>query len=134
MDANVAVVLVAVVTGVFGVITAILNNNQKKVVEKVKKQTLFVKKEKGLKQKLNQKEKEREKTIHDVMLLILDTNLSILKNQNPDVVDDEVFKKSDELKARFTEISETIDDLYQQYDIVLSMTEEFENDLVNKKK
>lgn len=133
MDAGLTSIILGVITGIFGVITAVINKRQKSVEERVAKQTIFVKKEKGLKQKLNQKEKEREETIHDVMILILDTNLSILKNQNPDIVDETVFKKSDELKQRFSDLSESIDDIYKEYELVLSMTEEFETDLKKPK-
>lgn len=132
MDAGTASVILGIITGIFGVITAIINKRQKSVEKRVEKQALFVRKEKGLRQKLNQKEKEREETIHDVMILILDTNLNILKNQNPEIVDDEIFRKSEELKQRFSYLSESIDNIYKEYELVLSMTEEFEADLNGK--
>lgn len=134
MDANIATVLVALIGVIGTTITAIINKKQKVVMQKVEKQNLFVAKEKGLRQKLNQKEKEREETIHDVMLLILDTNISILKNTaSKDLVDSEVFKKSEELKQRFNDISESIDDIYREYEIVLEMTNSFQEEIKNNK-
>lgn len=133
MDAGVATVIVALLGMIGSLGGAIITKRQKLISQKVEKQNIFITREKGIRQRLNQKEKEREETIHDVMLLILDTNLSILKNtQHGDLVDDEVFKKSEELKKRFNDISNSIDDIYKEYELILEMTKNFQDEVNNK--
>lgn len=130
MDAGVATVLVALIGLVSTIVTGIMSKKNKAIAQKVEKQNIFITKEKGIRQKLNQKEKEREETLHEVMLLILDTNLSILKaTQNEDLVDDKVFKDAEELKKKFNDISESMDDIYKEYELILEMTKDFQDEV-----
>jgi hypothetical protein len=74
------------------------------------------------------KEKERESVIQDILVLILDTNLHILRNTQiagAVLVDDEVYNKSEELKKKFFIITDSIKEITKEYEMVLDMTNEF---------
>lgn len=133
MDQYLSTVVIALITGLFSVITLIIQKKQDKVINKIDEQTLFIEKEKALRQKLTQKEKDRETIIHEIMILILDTNLSILKNSQieggANIVDDEVFKASDSLKEKFAQVSDDIEQLAKEYEMVLNMTAEFQREV-----
>lgn len=132
MDQYLSTVIITLITGVFSVITLIIQRKQDKVINKIDKQKSFIEREKTLKQKLVQKEKEQENVIHDIMMLILDTNLYILKNSSSSIgasIDNAVFEKSEELQKKYNQISEDIEDITREYEVVLAMTEEFQEEL-----
>lgn len=132
MDQYLSTVIIAIITGVFSTITLIIQKKQDKVINKIDEQTSFIEKEKDLKQRLSQKQKERDSIIHDMMILILDTNLDILKNSQlceEVLTDDDVFAKSEILKKRFIDLTESIEDLNKEYDMVLDMTSQFQREI-----
>lgn len=132
MSPELATVFVALIGALGGIITAVITKRQKVVKATVEKQNIFIEKEKGIRQKLNKKQKEKEDTIHEVMILILDTNMTILKNtQGANKIDEDVIKKSEELKKRFVDLSESMNDIYKEYELVLEMTKSFEDELNN---
>ena len=133
MDQYLSTVIIAVITGVFSVITLILQKKQDKVINKIDEQTMFIEKEKSLKQKIIQKEKECENIIHEIMLLILETNMAILKNtQDPSIIDQEVFDNSEKLKNRFAEITKDIQELTKEYSIIMDVSNEFNREIHEK--
>ena len=52
MDQYLSTVIIAIITGVFSVITLLIQKKQDKVISKIDEQTLFIEREKALKQKL----------------------------------------------------------------------------------
>lgn len=132
MDQYLSTVIVAVITGIFGVITLIIQKRQDKVINKIDEQSSFMNKEKDIRKRLNLKEKECEQLMHEIMILVLDTNLHILKNtqiQGAQIPDDTVFAESDKLKERFEKIRDEIQELDKEYDLVLDMTSQFRQEL-----
>lgn len=128
MDQYLSTVIIAVITGVFSIITLMIQKKQDKVITKIDEQTKFIEKEKELKQKLTMKEKEKEELIQKIMLLILDTNLFIVQNTNVGGnVDPNVFEMCNEYKKQFNDISEEIKKINQEYQMVLDITAEFHN-------
>lgn len=138
MDQYISTVVIALITGLFSIVTLVIQKKQDKVINKIDEQTLFIEREKALRQKLTQKEKDRESIIHEIMILILDTNLFILKNSQiaggETVFDDTVFKKSDILKDRFVQVTDDIESIAKEYDMVLNMTEEFQREVAKVRK
>lgn len=131
MDQYISTVVVSLITGIFGIITLLIQKNSNKMVSKIDKQTVFIEKEKGVKQKLDKKKKEKEDAIHEVMMLILDTNLKILRNMTPTdstIVDESVFRRAEELKALFEQLSDDIDIINREYELVLDMAKQFKNE------
>ena len=137
MDQYLSTVIIALITGIFSVITLIIQKKQDKVISKIDEQTTFIDREKNLKQRLAQKEKERESLIQDMMILILDTNLYIIKNSNindTQIPVDQLYKNSDDLKKRLNRLSEEIDEINNEYALVLDITSEFQKELDKNKK
>lgn len=133
MSPEIATVIVALIGLMGTLITTVMTKHQKAIKETVEKQNIFIEKEKGIRQKLNEKQKEKEDIIHEVMILILDTNMAILRNtQGAEGVDEEVFRKSMELENKFMEISNALDDIYREYELILEMTKSFEDELNHK--
>lgn len=133
MDQYLSTVVIALITGIFSIVTLIIQKKQDKVINKIDEQTLFIEKEKALRQKLTQKEKDRESIIHEIMILILDTNLYILKNSQiadgGNMLDEDVFKISDSLKEKFAQVSDDIEQIAKEYEMVLDMTAEFQREV-----
>lgn len=135
MDQYLSTVIIALITGIFSVVTLVIQKKQDKVINKIDEQTLFIEKEKSLRQKLTQKEKDRESIIHEMMILILDTNLYILKNSQIAgggtilELDEDVFKTSDNLKEKFAQVSDDIEQISKEYEMVLDMTAEFQREV-----
>lgn len=131
MDQALSAVIIAVITGAFSVLTLIIQKRQDKVIKKIDEQTMVIDKEKSLKQKLNQKEKEREMIIHEIMLLILDTNIDILRSSHyaGDISGADVYNASDKLKERFEKVSEEIKTLTKEYEMLIELTAQIQEDL-----
>lgn len=130
MDQYLSTVIVAVITGVVSIVSLFIQKKQDRVINRIGEQASFLAKEKEVRQKLAQKEKEKEAIIHEIMLLILDTNMMILRNtQMSENVEEEKFKKSDELQARYEKIVEEIAVIQREYNIILDMTTQFRQEL-----
>lgn len=136
MDQYLSTVIIALITGIFSIITLLIQSKQEKVVNKINEQATFLEKEKILKQGLHNKESEQDKLMDEIMLLILDTNLSILHNtttedQSLEVIND----KYNELKARFNEITEDIQKINKEYEMLLDISKELNiEELINHNK
>lgn len=136
MDQYLSTVVIALITGIFSIITLVIQKKQDKVITKIDEQTLFIERESELKKKLANKEKEREQIIHDIMILILDTNLHILESSSTDDknVIKESIKSSEQLHEKYDKINDDIDEINREYEVVLAMTKEFQTELDKIKK
>ena len=126
-------VIIALITSVFSVITLIIQKRLDKVINKIDEQSTFIEKEKKLKQKLSKKDKEIQFLAHDMMLLIMNTNMAILKNtrttNNAHYIDDGIFEDAENLKEKFIELKKEKEELDKEYAIVLDMTEQFQEEI-----
>lgn len=126
MDQGLSAVIIAVITGVFGIITLLIQRKQTKDVAKIDHQAAALKKEKKLKNDLAKSREALEATIHQIMILILDTNLDIMKHMevsDNSSIDDTIFE-AEQLKAQFNLILRQISDINHQYDTLLEITQE----------
>ena len=131
MDQYLSTVIVALITGVFSIVTLIIQKRQDKVINKIDEQTMFIEKERKLKQDLAKKEKERIEIMYKVMMLILETNLAIIKMtdypDNPNV-NQNMFEDSDNLKESFENISKDLNDLNKEYEMIMNLTTELQRE------
>ncbi len=137
MDQYLSTVIVALITGIFSTIAIIIQKRQDKVIKKIDEQTLFIEKEKDVKQRIQAKEKEREGVIHEIMILILDTNLKILRYTQDEgglIIDEGVYAQCDKLKERFDRISDELGELNKEYEVVLDMSAELQHEIEGRKK
>lgn len=135
MDQSLSTVIIALITGVFSVITLLIQRKQDKVISKIDEQTVLIDREKELKQKLREKEKEREILIQNMIVLILETNIYTLQNSNSDVKisPDEVFEKSKELKKQIELIADEIEDITNEYSLVIDISSELQKEIESGK-
>ena len=135
MDQYLSTVIIALITGIFSIITLIIQKKQDKVIDKIDEQTLFIEKEKALRQKLTAKEKERESLVRDIMMLILDTNLYIMKNNvEKEELLDVTNAEADKLKEKFSKLAEEIEEISKEYELLLDLSEEFQHESEKEKK
>ena len=129
MDQYLSAVIIAIITGVFSIITLYMQRKQDKVIEKIDQQTRFLEKEKDLKSKLTTKEKEQKGLIHDIIILILDTNIDLLNGKFTEDAEavKEVFDKANDIKNKYTEVNDEIDELSKQYALLLEVRAELES-------
>lgn len=134
-----ASIIITLITATAGIVTVVIQKKQDKVINKIDKKATFLEKEKGLKQKITEKEKESQNILYEIMLLILDTNLTILQNTTIDgeamvSKDNEVVIKSQELKKRLDENQREMAHLNEEYQLVLDMISEYQEEMANKDK
>ena len=132
-------IIITLITATAGIITVVIQKKQDKVINKIDKKATFLEKEKGLKQKINEKEKESQNILYEIMLLILDTNLTILQNTTIDgeamvSKDNEVVIKSQELKKRLDENQREMAHLNEEYQLVLDMISEYQEEMSSNNK
>lgn len=126
MDENLSTVIVAAMTGIFSIITLLIRKKDNGVIDKIDQQQSFFEREKKLKQELDMKEKILKKIFQDLDLLLVDTNIELIKLHNE--VDSDVLHKLQtqhmEIKNKIINITNEIDDITKEYQIVILMTEE----------
>ena len=139
MDENLSTVIVAAMTGIFSIITLLIRRKDSGVIDKINQQQSFFEREKKLKQELDTKEKILKKIFQDLDLLLVDTNIELIKLHKE--VDSETLNKLHqqhvEIKNKIINITSEIDDITKEYQIVILMTEElraeYEKMMVNGK-
>lgn len=133
MDQYLSAVIIALITGIGSIITLVIQKKSDKVVHKIDEQNMFIEREKEIKFKLNQKQKEKEAIIHEIMILILDTNLFIIPdvymNEKNLVSIDEISDKAKLLKNKFNSLCEEIEDIQKEYDLLLDMSSDFQREI-----
>ena len=126
MDENLSTVIVAAMTGIFSIITLLIRRKDSGVIDKINQQQSFFEREKKLKQELDTKEKILKKIFQDLDLLLVDTNIELIKLHSE--VDSETLNKLHqqhmEIKNKIITITNEIDDITKEYQIVILMTEE----------
>lgn len=130
MDQTLATIIVAIIGAVVSITTVVIQQKQDKVINKIDQQTRFIEKEKDLRKRISEKEKERELIIHEMMILILDTNLKILCDNHITGTSEanETLGKSEELKMKYLQITNDINDIRKEYELVMDMTSQFQLD------
>lgn len=136
MDQYLSTVIIALITGIFSILTIIIQKKQDQVITKIDKQTTFIDREKSLKKTLDKKEKERAIIMQDMMITVMDIGICLLSdyyknNPNAPTQEDlnklnELLQTSDELKSRFNELNDEIEDISHEYSILLDITNEFQ--------
>ena len=113
-------------TGIFSIITLLIRRKDSGVIDKINQQQSFFEREKKLKQELDTKEKILKKIFQDLDLLLVDTNIELIKLHSE--VDSETLNKLHqqhmEIKNKIITITNEIDDITKEYQIVILMTEE----------
>ena len=112
MDPNVATIIVAVFTGIFSVITLLIQKDQRKLLNKIDEQTVFMEKEKAIKQRISELNRQRDIYIQEMTLLKLDAILRVVLS-DPCAAQaniDDIISKTSEIESKYIEVIEDIVD------------------------
>jgi H+/gluconate symporter-like permease len=134
MDQGLSAVIIAIITGVFGVITLLIQRKQTKDISKIDQQANIIKKEKKLKNELAKSKENLEATIHQIMILILDTNLDIMKmnhSTEESSINDMIYE-AEKLKNQFNLILGEIKEINHKYDTLLELTQDLNSSSDNR--
>lgn len=129
MDQYLSAVIVALITGVFSVITLIIQKKNNEIIDKIDEQSSFIDREKKLRKSLNEKTAEREALMDEIMMLILETNLCALNSSS---TPSDIFTRSEELQRRFNTLNTEIAELNKEYNMMLEISQEYAES-INKK-
>lgn len=134
MDQGLSAVVIAIITGVFGVITLLIQRKQTKDISKIDQQANIIKKEKKLKNELAKSKENLEATMHQIMILILDTNLDIMKmnhSTEESSINDMIYE-AEKLKDQFNLILGEIKEINHKYDTLLELTQDLNSSSDNR--
>lgn len=122
-----ATVLGIVITGIFSVITILLQMRQDKIINRIDSQTLFIENENKVKQKLLAAEKKRDSIIQQILILVLNCTVEILHRVDPsNHINPEMTKKSEELQREYANVNREIESLTREYEVVITMASDLQ--------
>ena len=136
MDPNVATIIVAVFTGIFSVITLLIQKDQRKLLNKIDEQTVFMEKEKAIKQRISELNRQRDIYIQEMTLLKLDAILRVVLS-DPCAAQaniDDIISKTSEIESKYIEVIEDIVDANKEYEIIINMGNAFKDLMKDKRK
>lgn len=131
MDDNLSTVIIAIITGLFSTVSILIKNRQEKVITKIDEQNQIIEKEKLVKDHLDQLDKECRDIVQDIIVLILDINLSLLSKHGDfsDARDLELKSRSEEYKRRLNDVRNSINDLGKEYEMILNVSNLYREEL-----
>ena len=131
MDQWIATILVTVITGIFSVVTIIVQKQQDKTIKRIDEQSKIAQKEKELRERLNEKRMEIGILANDMMILVLNTNLMIIENSNLDNDArrelNNIKKESQELFDKYKKVREELNDISKTHDVVENLNDNFKS-------
>jgi len=131
MDPTIATIVITVITGIFSLITVRIQKNQDKLIKKIDEQTVFIEKEKTLRQKLVQAEKKRDRIIEQMTILSMKINIHLINTLSSEIdrrVVDDLKQTSLELESSYKEATESIKDISKEYEVLINMSNELQGD------
>ena len=137
---GVSAIIIAIITGLFSLITLRIQKNQNTLISKIDEQGIFIEKEKAIRQKLVQAEKRRDQIIAQVTILSMKISIHLINTISTDVdkrIIDDLKQTSNELESSYRETSTVIKDISKEYDILISVSDTFQNEfnkMLNTKK
>ena len=131
MDDNLSAIIIAVITGLFSTLSLVIKSRQEKVITKIDTQNEIMQKEKALRDRLKECEKERMDAVKEIIVLILDTNLRILERYgNIDEKKDlPLFDRAVINKRRLEEVSDSLKSLLREYEMILDVSTLFQQEV-----
>lgn len=123
INQEMSTLILGIVTVIMAYFTKRLDINQKKTSEKVTEQSSLIEREKELTKSLARKNDERNDIMNRILLLIMKSNVTMLKYA-VEAEDMEVMQsEASELTKAYTAINEEISELEERYAILHEMTE-----------
>jgi hypothetical protein len=125
-DQYLSAIIIAAMTGIFSIITIVIQKKQNKMIDKIDSQTIFLQKEYELKKLVQTKESEKDEIFKEIILKILKNSVHILESMNYGTED--LIETCNELSTQFITISKDIKDLQKEYSLLNSLNEQSKRD------
>ncbi len=129
-DMDLLTIINTVITGIITITVLILKFKNKKMESVISEQNIFIEREQEIKRSLYEKEKEQNDIIHEAILSIYDSDITIMEHID---VKPEVFERTNEqykiLKQKYIENSSAIKDILKEYDMIIDMNTEYRKQL-----
>lgn len=129
-----ATIIVSIVTGIVSIVTIWIQKNNSKIIKTINKQTSFMEKENELKSKIDMVKQEMEKTIYNIQMLILDTNIEVLNGTTDSEEIKLLSEKAVELKQNLNKYNEEFEELMKEYNMVLEYNKMLQSELESSSK
>lgn len=127
MDQHFAEIIVVLITGIFSILSIIVQKRQDKIVSNIDKKAIFLEKERVLKKRIDDLSRKREMIMHQMMILILDSNLELMKSvesSKDSSFHDQIYNNANILKDSFENTNQQIENINKEYQIVIDMAKE----------
>ena len=138
LDQHFAEIIVVLITGIFSILSIIVQKRQDKIVSSIDKKAIFLEKERTLRKRIDDLSREREVIIHSMMILILDSNIELMKliDKNDLSSYNPIYDSAVELKQLFDKTNEQLVDINKEYQLVIDMAKEAQAEIerLQKKK
>ena len=134
MDPTISTIIIAVITGLFSIITIKIQKNQDKLIKKIEEQTVFIEKEKSIRQKLVQAEKDRDLVIEQMTVLNMKLNIqyvSSLSNNVDSRILEDLKQTSAELEQSYLTALGVVKDVSKEYELLVSVSNELQREFDN---
>ena len=122
MDEYLSAVIIAGMTGIFSIITLLIQQRQHKIIDKIDDQTVFIQKEYELKKNVNSKKGEKEELLKQMLIETLKNSVRILDSIKYNNID-ELVKVCDKLSSDYLQVTKEIKDLEKEYNLLSTLNE-----------
>lgn len=123
LNQEMSTLILGIVTVIMAYFTKRLDVEQKKTSEKVTEQSSLIEREKELTKSLARKNDERNNIMNRILLLIMNSNVSMLKYAMEEDDQKSMQNEASELAKAYSKINDEISELEERYAILREMTE-----------
>lgn len=140
MDENITEIIIALITGMFSILMIITNRRNDKVTDNIEKKSVLLSKREVIKSKMDMIARDREMIIHSMMVLILDSNIEVMKIMDASTnekseVHKRIYNDAEDLKKQFDDTSARLKDIENDMNMIQELiSEDQESQTGNKKK
>lgn len=132
MDENLTEIIIAIITGTFSILMLIANRKNDKVTDNIEKRSVLFNKREAIKAKMEVIAREREMIIHDMMVLILDSNIEVMRimdtsNNSESEFHKRIYSNADNLKKQFDATNTRLKDIESDLAMIQELISEEEN-------
>ena len=129
MDQWIATIVVTIITGIFSIVTIVVQKQQDKAIKRIDEQSKIAQKEKELREVLNEKRMQLGILANDMMILVLNTNLLIIDSvdKGEDVSREvkEIRKESQKLVDKYDNVRAELDEIVKTHDVIEDLNDDF---------
>lgn len=130
MDPAIGSIIVAIIVGIFSIVTMKIQKNQNALIKKIDDQNVLIEKEKEVRQRLVQAEKKRDLIIEQMTIVTMKINIHLinaLSQADPRIVDD-LRATAKELETSYKAASNTVKEVAKEYEILIDVASEVQKE------